>query len=59
MDGLTKMWASFTGMGLMIAASFLITFARIKLKGFFRVIVTIVAFILLLVSIVYMLISIL
>ncbi|MDF2671297.1 MAG: hypothetical protein K0R67_3603 [Paenibacillus sp.] len=59
MDSMTKMWASFMGMGLMIAASFLITFARVKLKGFFRVVVSIVAFLLLLVSIVYMLLSIL
>ncbi|MFK7696444.1 DUF2768 family protein [Paenibacillus sp. HJGM_3] len=58
MDGLTKMWASFTGMGLMIAASFLITFARLKLKGIIRGVVSTVAFLLLLLSIVYMLISI-
>jgi len=53
------MWASFIGMGLMILASFIITFARIKTKGFVRIILTIIAFVILLVSVVYMILSIL
>jgi hypothetical protein len=54
-----KMWASFIGMGLMVLASFIITFARIKLKGVVRGIVSVIAFVILLVSVVYMLLSIL
>ncbi|WP_127585299.1 DUF2768 family protein [Paenibacillus koleovorans] len=59
MSSLDKMWASFVGMGLMIVASLLITFARVKLGGFFRVVVSIIAFLLLLISIVFMLASLL
>ncbi|WP_342773077.1 DUF2768 family protein [Paenibacillus flagellatus] len=54
-----KMWASFIGMGLMILASFVITFARIKTKGVIRGVLSVVAFVILLVSVVYMLVSIL
>ncbi|MBD2861326.1 MAG: hypothetical protein K0Q94_461 [Paenibacillus sp.] len=59
MSSMDKMWASFIGMGLMILASFIITFARIKTKGFVRIILTIIAFVILLVSVVYMILSIL
>ncbi|RKN84593.1 DUF2768 family protein [Paenibacillus ginsengarvi] len=58
MSSMDKMWASFIGMGLMVLASFLITFARVKLKGAVRGVVSIVAFVILLVSVVYMLLSI-
>ncbi|TNJ67435.1 DUF2768 family protein [Paenibacillus hemerocallicola] len=59
MSSMDKMWASFIGMGLMVLASFIITFARIKLKGVVRGIVSVIAFVILLVSVVYMLLSIL
>ncbi|MDF2717848.1 MAG: hypothetical protein K0R28_4773 [Paenibacillus sp.] len=59
MSSMDKMWASFIGMGLMVLASFIITFARIKLKGVARGIVSVIAFVILLVSVVYMLLSIL
>lgn len=59
MSSMDKMWASFIGMGLMVFASFLITFARLKLKGVFRWIVSIIAFVVLLLSVVYMILSIL
>ncbi|MDF2717941.1 MAG: hypothetical protein K0R28_4866 [Paenibacillus sp.] len=59
MSSMDKMWASFIGMGLMVLASFLISFARIKLKGVTRGIVSVIAFVILLVSVVYMLLSIL
>ncbi|PYI54945.1 DUF2768 domain-containing protein [Paenibacillus flagellatus] len=59
MSSMDKMWASFIGMGLMILASFVITFARIKTKGVIRGVLSVVAFVILLVSVVYMLVSIL
>ena len=59
LSGMEKMWASFIGMGLMVLASFLVTFARIKLKGVVRGVVSSIAFVLLLVSVVYMILSIL
>lgn len=59
MSGMEKMWASFIGMGLMVLASLLVTFARVKLKGVVRGVVSAVAFLLLLVSVVYMILSIL
>mgnify|MGYP001954953302 CR=1 FL=1 len=58
MSSLDKMWASFIGMGLMIAASLIITFARTKTKGFVRGVLSLVAFLFLFVSILYMLVSI-
>jgi hypothetical protein len=59
MSGMDKMWASFIGMGLMVLASFLITFARVKTKGIIRGVLSVTAFFILLVSVVYMLVSIL
>lgn len=59
MSSMDKMWASFIGMGLMIFASFLITFARMKTKGIIRGVLSVIAFVVLLVSIVYMILSIL
>ncbi|MFB9755562.1 DUF2768 family protein [Paenibacillus hodogayensis] len=53
-----KMWASFIGMGLMVLASFLVTFARVKLKGVVRGVLSAIAFVILLVSVVYMILSI-
>lgn len=53
MDPMTKMWISFVGIGLMALAAFLITFARVKTKGVVRLILSIVAFILLVFGFIY------
>jgi len=58
-DSMTKMWISFLAIGLMVIASVLVTFARIKTKGAVRLLLTIVAFVLLLLAIIYAMISIL
>jgi len=58
LSSMDKMWASFIGMGLMAAASLLITFARLKTKGIIKGILSFIAFLLLLLSIIYMLASI-
>lgn len=48
------MWASFVAIGLMVAASLLITFARQKTKGAIRLVLSLVAFVLLLGGLLYM-----
>ncbi|MEK3881466.1 DUF2768 family protein [Paenibacillus sp. PL2-23] len=53
MDAMTKMWISFLGIGLMAIAAFLITFARVKTKGFIKFILSFIAFILLLFGFIY------
>ncbi|OBR64842.1 hypothetical protein A7K91_04465 [Paenibacillus oryzae] len=53
MDPMTKMWISFVGIGLMAIAAFLITFARAKTKGVLKVVLSIVAFILLVFGFIY------
>ena len=58
MDSMTKMWVSFIGIGLMVLAAALITFARTKTKGIIRMILSFVAFILLLAGMLYGFISI-
>ncbi|MFS0722663.1 DUF2768 family protein [Paenibacillus sp. 1P07SE] len=58
MDPMTKMWVSFIGIGLMAFAALLITVARTKTKGVIRLILSIVAFALLLFGILYSFISI-
>jgi hypothetical protein len=57
MSGLDKMWASFVGIGLMAAASLLITYARAKTKGILKFSLASFSFILLLIAMVYMLVS--
>ncbi|MFC0214870.1 DUF2768 family protein [Paenibacillus chartarius] len=57
MSSLDKMWASFTAMGLMAVACLLITFARAKTKGPIRFILSTIAFLLLVPSLIYMLAS--
>ncbi len=47
MDAMEKMWVSFIAIGLMIAASGLVTFARIKTKGVFKWLLVIIAVIML------------
>lgn len=58
MDPMTKMWVSFIGIGLMAVAALLITVARTKTKGVVRLILSIVAFVLLLFGMIYSFISI-
>lgn len=59
MSSLDKMWASFVAIGLMAVSSLLITYARTRTKGFLRIVLSVIAFLMLLVSIVYMLVSLL
>lgn len=59
MDGMTKMWISFLGIGLMAVAAFLITFARVKTKGVTKFILSFIAFVLLIFGFIYGLFSIL
>jgi Protein of unknown function (DUF2768). len=53
MDAMTKMWVSFIGIGLMALAAVIITFARLKTKGFIRIILSIVAFVCLVLGFIY------
>lgn len=53
MDAMTKMWVSFIGIGLMALAAVIITFARLKTKGIIRIILSIVAFICLVLGFIY------
>ncbi|GBG12045.1 DUF2768 domain-containing protein [Paenibacillus sp. MY03] len=53
MDAMTKMWVSFIGIGLMALAAFVITFARVKTKGVVKLVLSIVAFILLVFGFIY------
>lgn len=48
MDPMTKMWISFLAIGLMLLAVALVTFARVKTKGWVRLALSLFAFILLL-----------
>jgi sorbitol-specific phosphotransferase system component IIBC len=45
MDAMTKMWVSLVGIGLMAIAAFLITFARYKTKGVIKFVLSLIAFI--------------
>ncbi|MWC28452.1 DUF2768 family protein [Paenibacillus sp. MMS18-CY102] len=53
MDPMTKMWISFVGIGLMAFAAFLISFARYKTKGVVRLLLSVIAFILLVFGFIY------
>ncbi len=59
MSSLDKMWASFIAIGLMIFASFLITFARNKTTGALRAVLSIIAFLMFIPILLYMLLSLL
>lgn len=59
MSSLDKMWASFVAIGLMILASFIITYARTRTKGFLRIVLSLIAFILFIPIVIYMLLSLL
>ncbi|MCQ6558046.1 DUF2768 domain-containing protein [Paenibacillus mendelii] len=50
MDAMTKMWVSLIGIGLMALAAVLITWARYKFKGIIRFIMSLVAFVFLVVG---------
>lgn len=58
MDPMTKMWVSFIGIGLMAIAAVIITLAREKTKGIIKFILSLVAFLCLIVGIILGLISI-
>lgn len=57
LSSMDKMWVSFIGIGLMIIASLMVTFARLKTKGVIRLILTFIAFVLLLLGLLFGLIS--
>ncbi|RUS48161.1 DUF2768 family protein [Cohnella sp. AR92] len=48
MDPMMKMWVSFVGIGLMVLAAVLVMFARAKTRGFIRMSLSLIAFVLLL-----------
>ncbi|MBD8497640.1 MULTISPECIES: DUF2768 family protein [Paenibacillus] len=58
MDGLTKMWVSFIGIGLMALSAILVVFARSKTRGWIKGILTLIAFVILLLGMLYSFISI-
>lgn len=45
MSAMDKMWVSFIGIGLMVIAAVIITFARIKTKGIVKGVLSFIAFI--------------
>ncbi|WP_139994673.1 DUF2768 family protein [Paenibacillus paridis] len=58
MDAMTKMWVSLFGIGMMAIAALLITFARLKTKGVLKFVLSLVAFIVLIIGFICGLISI-
>lgn len=56
-SSMDKMWASLIGLGLMVVAALTVSFARLKTKGVIKVILTIIAFVILLIGLLYGLIS--
>lgn len=58
MDAMTKMWVSLFGIGMMAIAALLITFARLKTKGAVKFVLSLVAFLILLIGFICGLISI-
>lgn len=57
LSSMDKMWVSFIAIGLMVVASLLVTFAKTKTKGIVRGILTFIAFLILLVALLYGVIS--
>lgn len=53
MDGMTKMWVSFIAIGLMACSALLIAYARSKTGGWIRVFLSLIAFIILVVGMLY------
>ncbi len=58
MSSMDKMWASFYAIGLMLAASMLISYARAKTKGFIRGLLSFIAFLLFIPILILMVVSI-
>lgn len=58
LDPMTKMWLSFRGIGLMVAAALIVMFARAKTNGWIRTVIMIIATIVLLYGVGFSLISI-
>ncbi|MGM0880482.1 MAG: DUF2768 family protein [Bacillota bacterium] len=50
MDAMTKMWVSLFGIGMMAVAAALITFARLKTKGVVKFILSLIAFLVLIIG---------
>lgn len=46
LDAMSKMWVSFIGIGLMVLAALIITYAR-KTKGWVRLVLTLISIVLL------------
>jgi hypothetical protein len=59
MSPMDKMWASFVAIALMAGASFLISYARSRTKGFIRIILSAIAFLMFVPILLYMIVSIL
>ena len=53
MDPMTKMWVSFVGIGLMALAAVIITFARLKTKGIVKFVLSLIAFVVLVLGFIY------
>jgi hypothetical protein len=58
LDAMSKMWVSMIGIGLMVLAALIITYARNKTKGWIRLVLTLVAVVLLIYGVICGLISI-
>jgi len=52
LDAMDKMWLSMIGIGLMVLAALIITYARNKTKGWIRLALTLVAVVLLIYGII-------
>ncbi|MFC5699871.1 DUF2768 family protein [Cohnella faecalis] len=48
-----KMWVSFLGIGLMVIAAVIISFARLKTRGWVKLVLSSIAFVMLLFGFVY------
>ena len=58
LDPMGKMWMSFVGIGLMVIAALIFTYARSKTKGWVRLVLTLVAVVVLIYGMICGLISI-
>ncbi|MFC5531734.1 DUF2768 family protein [Cohnella yongneupensis] len=47
MNPMDKMWVSFIGIGLMVLAALIISFARVKTKGWVKLVLTLIAIVML------------
>ncbi|OMF35173.1 DUF2768 domain-containing protein [Paenibacillus sp. FSL H8-0548] len=50
MDAMTKMWVSLFGIGMMAIAALIITFARMKTKGVVKFVLSLIAFVVLIIG---------